>query len=205
MDIKEKIVVSSTRLLLDFGVRGVTMDEVAASLGMSKRTLYEHFKDKRELIEACVAHMILQQKCYEQGVMDGSETVIDELFMLFRHIDDEFNKRGKMSFEIKKYYPDIYDRAYKQHYETSYERMKEWLAKGVEQQLILPDIDIDLTVYVITETINNLALRPERITVTNLSLIESFKYVIIYFFRGISTGKGVELIDALISKEKNIK
>lgn len=110
-----------------------------------------------------------------------------------------------MSFEIKKYYPDIYDRAYKQHYETSYKRMKEWLAKGVEQQLILPDIDIDLTVYVITETINNLALRPERITVTNLSLIESFKYVIIYFFRGISTSKGVELIDALISKEKNIK
>lgn len=202
MDIKEKIVASSTQLLLDFGVRGVTMDEVAANLGMSKRTVYEHFKDKKELIEACVEHLILQQRIYEKCVMDGSETIIDELFMLFSHIDDQFNKRGRIAFEIKKYYPDIYEKMYTAHYNGSYNRMKEWLSRGVEQQLILPDIDIELTVYVMTETINNLALRPERITTTNLSLIDSFKYVIVYFFRGISTGRGVELIDNLISKEK---
>lgn len=202
MDIKEKIVASSTDLLMDCGVRGVTMDEVATSLGMSKRTLYEHFKDKKELIEACVDLMITQQKFYECRVLEGSETIIDELFKLFNHMDDGFNKRNKIAFEIKKYYPDIYERIYMTHYHDSYNKMKEWLSKGVGQQLILPDIDVDLTVYVLMETLNNLALRPERITTTNLSLIDSFKYVIIYFFRGISTGRGVELIDNLISKEK---
>lgn len=202
MDIKEKIVVSSTQLLLDFGIKGVTMDEVAASIGMSKRTLYEHFKDKKELIEACVENILQQQKHTENTIMDSSTTIFEELFMLFKHIDGEFNKRGKMAFEIKKYYPDIYDKTYTNHYNASYNRMREWLRKGVKQQLILPDIDIDLTVYVMTEIINNLALRPERITTTNLSFIDSFKYIIIYFFRGISTNKGVELINELINKEK---
>lgn len=202
MDIKEKIVASASQLLMDFGVRGVTMDEVAANLGMSKRTLYEHFKDKRELVAACVEHMVVQQECYQGHILEGSETVIDELFLLFKHVDEDFNKRGKLSFEIKKYYPDIYEKIYIDHYNDSYNKMKTWLEKGVEQQLILSDIDIDLTVYVMIETINNLALRPERIIATNFSLIDSFKYVIVYFFRGIATNKGVELIDTLIRKEK---
>lgn len=202
MGVKAKIVASASHLLIDFGVRGVTMDEVAANLGMSKRTLYEHFKDKKELIAACVEHMTVEQECSEEHILEGSETVIDELFLLFSHMDEDFNKRGKLAFEIKKYYPDIYEKIYIDHYSASYARMKSWLEKGIQQGLILADLDIDLTVYVMMETINNLALRPERVIATNLSLIESFKYVIVYFFRGISTNKGVELIDTLIRKEK---
>ncbi|MEG2758277.1 MAG: TetR/AcrR family transcriptional regulator [Rikenellaceae bacterium] len=202
MEINEKIVAVSSQLFMDFGIKGVTMDNVASNLGMSKRTLYEHFSDKKGLVAACVENMLSCQMIYEDEVMDASETVIDELFMLFKHMDDNYNKRGKMAFEIKKYYPEIYEVMYIRYYKNSCLRMKEWLVRGVKQGLIISEIDIDLTVYVIIETLNNLALRPERITTSNLSLIDSFKYVIIYFFRGISTNKGVNYIDTLIKKEK---
>lgn len=202
MDIKEKIVIASSELILDLGVKGFTMDEVAANLGMSKRTLYEHFKDKKELIVACIESMMNSQNLYYEEMVAKSDTIINELFMMFKYMDDNFNRRGRLSFDVKKYYPDIYEEMYINHYNASCERMKDWLERGVKQGVILPNVNIELSVYVLNETINNLALRPERVMSTNLSFINSFKYVILYFFRGVSTSKGVELIDALINREK---
>ncbi|HEX6193727.1 MAG TPA: helix-turn-helix domain-containing protein, partial [Chitinophagaceae bacterium] len=58
MDTKERIQNKAEELFMQFGIRSVSMDDIANNLGMSKKTVYQYFVDKDELVEAVVqAHI----------------------------------------------------------------------------------------------------------------------------------------------------
>lgn len=201
MEIRDKIIQASSTLFINNGLKSVTMDDVASSIGISKRTIYETFKDKRELICATVDFFIESQQCQTKKIAKEAENLVEELFSLFELMDENFSRRGRISLEVRKYYPEIFQQHYIKHYEDAASDLRARLERGISQGIILANTNVNFAVYVIMETINNLMISPEKIAVSTQVLVpDAFKYVIIYFFRGISTQKGIDMIDKKIAE-----
>ncbi len=202
MEIRERIIVGSLDLLVQQGIKSVTMDDVAANLGMSKRTIYENFANKKELVEACVEQMIRTQEQEDREISAISETLYHKLFYAFDRIDETFQRKQMFSMEVKRFFPDIFERQYLSRYNAAKCEFIASMERGIEEGIIQPQTNLELAVFVVMETVYNIISRPELVLGRNISVTEAFKYVILHFFRGISTWKGIELIDQLIKERK---
>lgn len=197
MDTRTKIIIASTDLFLHDGIKSITMDDVARNIGISKRTLYENFDNKRTLIIACLDYIHTKQLNYEKWFVDQSNNIIEELFYMLTT-----KKKGqiidhKFSMDLKKYFPDIFDAEYKKRHEQGSKKLRERLQRGVDQGIILADTNIDFSVFILSESIFNIVTRPDRLMTTNVNIDDAFRFVFISFFRGIATAKGVEMIDKM--------
>lgn len=200
MTIKEKIVISATNLFLSSSLKTVTMDEIANEMGISKRTIYENFSNKKELIVASVEYQHQKQHVEINEAISGCENVFAEIFAVFSMVDDSFKLRGRFMDELKRFYPEIFENSTCKYYEESIESLRDRLRRGIRQGLILPETNINFAVFVVIEVIYSILSRTEMIPVKDVSGPRAFIYVLTYFFRGISTEKGIHLIDELILK-----
>ncbi len=200
--VKHKIIHEAAEQFMLYGVKSVTMDDIAASMGMSKRTLYEHFTNKKELLAEVVDHVHHLQDCDEERRAEGAETVLDELFDQFNALDEQSQRNGKFAFEVGRYYPEIYEEKYRAYHNKAIERFRERMTKGIEQGVILPTLNLEFCTYMLLEMISNVIFRRNRIIQMNIPITDAFKYTIAYLLRGFSTDKGIRIID---EKTKNWK
>ncbi|MEG1606622.1 MAG: TetR/AcrR family transcriptional regulator [Mucinivorans sp.] len=200
MDIRAKIVAGVTELFLDQGIKSVTMDEVAQNLGISKRTIYEHFENKVALIQACTDALYQRNLDFESTIISTSDNIIQELFKLVEIPKFIRSRERRFAMELKKFYPEIFDQQYVTRYKDATKQLSGRLRRGIEQGIILPDTNIDVAVYVIFESVHNLMSNSNRILSTNISVELAFEYIFVCFFRGIATAKGIALIDQMNKK-----
>ncbi|MBP8959734.1 MAG: TetR/AcrR family transcriptional regulator [Bacteroidales bacterium] len=90
MDTKSKIIEGSAELFRKYGIKSVTMDIIATNLGISKRTIYEYFSDKDELLIGVFEYMSKKQKEVVTQIMHESENIINAIFRLIRITLDYF-------------------------------------------------------------------------------------------------------------------
>lgn len=199
MLVQERIINVAIELMQSRGIKSTTMDALATYLSISKKTIYEHFEDKYKLIEACIARVIEIEHNKLDEVKSYSSDIMEEIFNTFKMVNHDGNKLGKIAEEIKRYYPELFEQMFMQHYKFTFHRMSANLQEGIEQELILKNTNISFAVYTIMTAINSLLVNPEKLFITtNVEPENAFRYVIIYFFRGIATNKGIEKIDGLI-------
>lgn len=204
MGIKDRIIEGTLELMVIDGIKHTTMDSVANHIGASKRTIYEHFEDKKNLIHTCITTLIEQQERDAAEVIAGSSNVMEELFRMFKLINKRIESNGRIALEVKRHYPAIFNTTFKTRYERSYAKMIQTLETGIEQGLILKEANVKFVAYVIMTSVHSLMTSQDKIfTLASISPTESYKYVILYFFRGISTSNGINEIDRLISETKN--
>ena len=102
---RDKILEKSNELFLNLGFKSVTMDEIASSLGVSKKTIYKYFKNKTELVDAVTRFMFDSVSCGIDGICEKINP-IDEVFSIKRfvieHLKDE---KSSPQYQLQKYYP----------------------------------------------------------------------------------------------------
>ncbi len=196
MEVKEKILVKASELYLSMGVRNVTMDTLASELGISKRTIYELFTDKDDLVIQCIRYMIIEQGKEHLNIIQNSENVIHALFEILKTQDDHRKSYPRVFVEdIKKYFPAVFSTFYAckadlKKYSASYAMLE----KGVKEGIFRSDLRIDLVDTFIHETISILHTS-ERIHLLNPNPKEIFLNTFFPYLRGISTEKGLQLIE----------
>ncbi|MCD8186543.1 MAG: hypothetical protein LUD68_08935, partial [Rikenellaceae bacterium] len=136
----------------------------------------------------------------EQKAAANAETIMDEFFHIFTSLDERYPRMGKFTFEVGKFYPEIYEVKYSVYHERAIERLKERMLKGIEQGVILPTLNLEFSTYMMLEMIYNVISRRKRIVQMNIPLTDAFRYTIIHLLRGFSTDKGIHIID---EKSKN--
>lgn len=193
--VKQKIVQGATEQFMLYGVKSVTMDDIASALGMSKRTIYEHFAGKKELLADVVDHVHHEQDCAEERRSEHAETILDEFFDLFNTLDERSHRNGKFAFEVGRYYPEIYEEKYHAYHEKAIERFRERMVKGIDQGVILPTLNLEFSTYMMLEMIYNVIFRRGRVIRMQIPITDAFKYTIVYLLRGFSTDKGIRIID----------
>lgn len=102
---KERIINCSIELFGRYGIKGVTMGAIASELGISKRTLYEHFTCKKQLLEECMHSRLDQHRLF---VLTG-KSLIDELIALYTGMWElDLRRARRFCRELRKFYVPVY-------------------------------------------------------------------------------------------------
>lgn len=194
MDAKERILVRAEELFMKYGIRSVSMDDIANHLGMSKKTLYHYYADKGELVDAVVEGHIsgIESDCLtcRQDAADA----IHEIFMSMDRIIVEFSNMNPMLlYDLEKFHFRAYQRFREHKDKFLLQVIRENLEWGIKDELYRPDINIDVLCKFRLESMmipfNVSVFPPGRHNLASLSEI-----IMEHFVYGLVTIKGHKLI-----------
>ena len=139
---KDRIITHAATLFVNNGCKVITMDDIANSLGISKRTIYENFRDKEALLEACLHYFYEQGKMDVRKILQSSDNIIAAIFSLLENTSKMFF-RLKFNFfsELQKYYPDTYNNTIKIYKQQHLDNTDKLLQKGVVEGIVREDIN----------------------------------------------------------------
>ncbi len=187
---------------MQYGIRSVSMDDIANNLGMSKKTLYQYFADKDELVEAVVDGHINEVEDDCMNCRKDATDAIHEIFLTMEHITEEFSNMNPMLlYDLEKFHFKAYQRfkGYKDKFLLQVIRSNiEW---GIKDELYREDLNIDVLSKYRIESIMipfNVAVFPPgkyKLAKTSEIMIENFTY-------GLATIKGHKLIQKYNEQHK---
>lgn len=198
MEVRKKIIDEATWQFLQYGVRNVTMDGIAASLGMSKRTVYELFKDKTSLVHSCLEVLTEKHKSKNEEIQHSSKNVIETIFSFMQEGIKAMNSINPVFFrDLEKLYPKTWNNLHMENEKEALSLSQELLQKGISEGLFRQEINIPIVAKLFYQQMNLLA--DEKVFPRNeYNYSDVFQSLTINFMRGISTTKGIELIDKML-------
>lgn len=190
-------------LFMQFGLRSVSMDDIATALGISKKTIYLYYADKDALVENVVGAIIkYNQSCCEHD-RKLSDSAIHEIFLAMEFMMEIFRSmNSSLLFDMQKYHPGAYQKFAKHKNEYLYTIIKENLLRGVKEELYRPEIKIDILARYRVESVT-LPFHPEFHTKVKSSLADIEEEVLLNFLFGVVTQKGYKL--ALKYQQERLK
>ena len=192
-------------MFLEEGVKSVRMDDIAMRLGVSKRTLYEMFSDKSDLLEQSLGCYFEQKQAEMEARTRDAANVFEEIFLILDSMKSD-ERRGVLIGNLKKFYPEIHRRIEEEAHKFSDREFDRLLDRGISQGLLLPDMNKELAMVTLTYTMTALFDRKYHLRKHDgVSLQMAFEYVIVNFFRGLATHKGIEVIDNIVDKYRKQK
>ena len=195
---KEAIEEKATVLFFQRGFKNVTMDDLAMSLGISKKTLYSHFENKLDLVQRC-AQRIFDQACLEiENVKQQAEHPIQELYSVKSLVLKYFaNETTSPIYQLQKYYPEVYNQIKNQEYDRMGGLVKSSLEEGMASNLFRDNIDVDFVSRLYLIGIGGLRdidfFPPSKYQIKQV--IENY---LEYHLRAIVTPKGLEILNQFI-------
>lgn len=200
---REKIIYKSADLFLSYGFKSVTMDDIANALGISKKTIYQHFDNKTKLVEATTLSMfnIISHgiDCICALEKNPIEEIYDIKRFVMEHLKDE---KSSPQYQLQKYYPKIYQSLRGKQFEVMYDCIKNNLDRGIEIGIYRDTIHVDFITRIYFNNI--LAIKDEDLfskkTFSMNMLMENY---IEYHLRGICTKKGLDILNKTIQKNQS--
>ena len=196
MEPRNKIIEKASELFLVMGIRNITMDQIASESGVSKRTIYELFKDKDDLVVQSLRYMMINDNKEMMGIIDETQHVIEAIFLMMKRETKRRSEYTKIFVEdIRKYYLAVSENLY-----SCKENLKEFSAsytlieKGIREDIFRKDIQIELVNGFLHELIT-LMENSERIKSLKPSPEDMLRSIFLPYLRGICTTKGVDLMD----------
>ncbi|MDE5710159.1 TetR/AcrR family transcriptional regulator [Bacteroides sp.] len=195
-ELKERIINVASEAFSASGIKCVTMDEIAASLGISKRTLYEVFPDKETLLEACILKVQGETDTYIEEVLQESDNVLEVLLKLYQHSIEKFHATNKKFFEEIKKYPKAYE-AVRRDNNRNHEDAISFFRQGVVQGFFRDDVNFAIVGVLVRKQLDVLM---ETDLCEKFSFLEVYESIMFTFLRGISTEKGAAELEDFIYK-----
>jgi AcrR family transcriptional regulator len=180
-------------LFFKYGVRSMSMDDICKEIGISRKKIYSIFTSKNDLVEKLLE---LERGNFEiifdTDRFDGEVNAIDILLMVSKEVSNKFTDVSpSMTFDLKKYYPDIYHRHIEERIEFIFDKIKINLEKGIKQGVYRDDLSVELISRLYIRRLMDLH-DPEIFPVEKFSFQTIFDVMFENFIRGIANEKGIE-------------
>jgi TetR/AcrR family transcriptional regulator, cholesterol catabolism regulator len=174
-----------------YGIKSVTMDDVAQHLCISKKTLYEHFKDKEDLVRSII---YLEHEIYNKihdEILSRNLNSIEELLEVYKLIHTRFREyNASMEYDLRKYYPDLFlnirDFRRKNMFESFLNNMNKGKKEGVYRKELNTKIIAKLHVFMVENLYDN-----DLFSIEELISSQVFHELFVYHLYGILSGKGL--------------
>ena len=197
---REKVIRRAAEMIVELGVKSLRVDDLACDLGISKRTLYEMFGDKEELLYHSIKSILQSEANEIQAKVSTSHSGIPALFETFDAMMARSALRKRIMENLAKFYPELYERVMTENRDYGLGVLREKLNTLVKEGLISEMVNIDLSITMFYYTSMGLMRRNGRLVLPEgVTELDAFRYTIVNFFRGIATVKGVEQIDAYLT------
>ncbi len=193
---KDKIIAKASEMFLKLGFKSITMDDIAGEMCISKKTIYKYFCNKEVLIQESTALVHKQVHELIESVVAEKHNAIFENFKIKEMFKELFNNSADSSpvYQLKKHYPEIYQRVLEQEVNQCEHWFRENIKKGITEGLYRPDVDIETYVkfyYILIFHINENTSSENEAQRIELKALE-------YHTRAMATEAGI------IELEKNL-
>ena len=196
VELRGRIITAATEAFTSQGIKSITMDDIAAVLGISKRTLYEVFSDKESLLKECILKMQAEREKYLQEVFEHSHNVLEVILTVFQKSIEVFHQTNKRFFEDLKKYPKVYE-IMKNRQDSDSQKTMSFFKTGVEQGIFRADVNFAIV---------NLLVKEQFDVLLNTDICNKYPFVEVYesimftYIRGISTEKGAKVLEDFIQE-----
>lgn len=196
VELRNRIIVKATEAFTSNGIKCVTMDDIATSLGISKRTLYEVFVDKETLLKEVILKKEKEQNDFLVSTLAESTNVLEVILVCFQKSIEVFHNTNKRFFEDLKKYPTVYN-LMKNNRERESDGTIAFFKTGVEQGIFRDDVNFSIV---------NLLVREQFDLLMNTDICNEYPFIEVYesimftFIRGIATEKGAQVLEKFIQE-----
>lgn len=195
METKDRILKSTLELFFRFGIKSVTMDDIAKHLAMSKKTIYQFFRDKDEVVHTLLETELKRDMQEFTEIANTANNVVEEVFNHMKKMHDIFQHiNPNIFYDLRKYHPKTWEMFHQFRTNFVLKQVYDALEKGKKDGLVRPDVNSEVVARLRVEEIDmgfNPSIFPPdkfRILDVHLTMTEHFLY-------GICTLKGHKLIN----------
>lgn len=201
MEADERILATAKDLFWKYGVKSITMDDICKELGMSKKTIYQYFKDKDQVVLQIAKDEFAVRRKECDGITAESKNAIHEIILMMRQMGEMFSKmNAKLFYDLQKYHPDSWKlfNEFKENYIL--QSIERNLMRGIEEGIYRPELNIriiaKLRAYQVEMAFNPAIFPPDRFNIIDVQM-----QMIDHFLHGVATIKGHQMIN----KYKDLK
>ncbi|MAO07874.1 MAG: TetR family transcriptional regulator [Alteromonas sp.] len=198
---KEKIIQKSAEMFINLGFKSVTMDDIAQEMGISKKTIYSHFKNKTQLVKETVLSVFHTITCGIDHIIAQEKNPIEELYEVKKFAMLQLkNEKASPQYQLQKYYPEIYKMVQEMKFENMNECTVNNLQRGVSQGFYRKNINIHFIsriYFLALSEINNETIFPPQQFPKSMIMEDYLEY----HLRGIVTDKGKEILNQFINTQ----
>jgi AcrR family transcriptional regulator len=191
IEIKGRILTKAGEMFQQFGFSRVTMEEIAAELGMSKKTLYKFFSGKEQLLKEMVTGMKCKLEDYVLELWGNNEiSFLEKLKNLMNYIGNQSSAfRGPLAHDLQKNFPSLWEEIKESRRTHSFEKFSLLINEGIDKGVFRKDIDQQIILLLYIHAIQGI-LNPEVLTQLPYTYNQVFDSIMRVFLEGIFTEEG---------------
>ncbi len=186
-------------MFMTLGFKSVTMDDIARELGISKKTIYQYYSNKTDLVEASTSTLFENVSCGIDGIMLTAKNSIEEVFLIREFIKKNVNEDASPFYQLQKFFPEIASSLRTRQFHKVHSCMVLNIHKGIDDGLFRNDIDVEFIsrMYFTGLTgIKDQDIFPHSLYTMDEATVKFLEY----HLRAIVTSKGQIILDQFISK-----
>ena len=192
---KQHIISESIQLFLKFGVKSLTMEDIARKLGISKKTLYTHVKDKEDLLlQAVILFGKFEDKQLSEICSRGLNAIDESLEIKKWVLDMIQNIHPSVAYDIEKFYPAVSKRMKTSRHENVYRSIYQNIVKGQKEGLYRSDINADILAKLYIGRMESI-FDQELFPSTTYNVSDVYMEWFIYHIHGMATSKGLQILE----------
>lgn len=198
-ELEEKILEVTIDLFYKQGIKQVRMDDIAKTLSISKRTLYEIFKDKETLLMQCIKREHEKRNEYMQQLNLSQSNVLEIVLHHYQYTIEMLPHINPVFFEDLKKYPSVMSPLRDKRVENLNHAV-DYFNEGIKQGIFKPEVNMELFIRLLNLTTDKCI---ESDIYKTYPITEIYRAIFFTFLRGIATDKGLQIIEEFIHKAKN--
>lgn len=203
MEIQERIAQKAYDLFLKYGIRSISMDEIATQLGISKKTIYQFYTDKDALVDSVIDIIVSEneEECF--CCQRESDNPIHEVFVAIDMVQEILRTMNPtVMYDLQKYHPAAFQKINDHKNKFLYKQIKENIEKGIELQLYRDDVNVEILArYRLATTF--MLFSPDFFPPGKYKLDMIMEEISIHFLHGLATPKGQKLIQKYQQQRQN--
>ena len=204
MEVKDRILTKAADLFMRYGIKSITMDEIATSLGISKKTIYQFFTDKDDLVFAVIELETTKNETDCVQFRDTAENAVHEIFLAVEDLDELLRSTNPLVlYDLEKYHPRAFQKIKDFKYQFLHQATMVNLQRGIDEGIYRSNLNKDIAAKSRIEAAF-LVFNPDLFPHSKYSMAEVNFELAILFLHGVVTEKGKQLIEQY-TNERNKK
>ncbi|RZL36796.1 MAG: TetR/AcrR family transcriptional regulator [Pedobacter sp.] len=195
MEVKEYIVEEADKLFCQYGFKSVTMDDIAKHLGMSKKTIYQHFSDKDELVTILINEKLNNQECTMDFCAKNAENAVQEIFFVIVNIHEMLSSMNAILFyDLQKYHPKAW-LTFKEFKEQNLGKcIMVNLDRGISEGVYRAELNTEIITQMRLDQVDLIFNQHGQYNMNKYNLAQVMAEITEHFLYGICNHNGLDLI-----------
>lgn len=201
---KLDIIERSSLIYLKYGIKSVTMDDLANQLGISKKTIYKYFEDKNDLINTMILRTLNFEEKMCSKIQGSSENALEALIQISKMVIQRLNNVNPTIFyDLQKHHAEAWQILEKHKWDFVLNAIRNNINRGIQEKIYRDDLNVEVIARLYIATIDTI-MNPDIYAWPDFQFHELFKEVMRFQFHGMINENGKNYLKNNFKNEYNV-